>query len=261
MKEIYSRQNFLGHEFQAKLSELKVGIIGLGGGGSQVTQALSHLGITKFYICDPDHIESHNINRLIGSHKCDIKKKLSKVDIASRLINQICNNAEIQANTCTWQEMHKDPNFKNLDVIFSCLDTFESRRSLEEYCRELSIPLIDIGVTVYHESKNNFQMSGQVILSHPNGPCFRCFGFCTDDDIENQNIGYGHGGIRPQVIWSNGILANCAVGLMVDMFSNWTKNNDNKYFYKCYDGNKQSLIDHPIIKNNLVHNIICSHYT
>ena len=58
MKEINSRQAFLGHDFLSSLDEIKIGVIGLGGGGSIVISSLAHIGFNKFFICDPDNFEN-----------------------------------------------------------------------------------------------------------------------------------------------------------------------------------------------------------
>ena len=47
-------------------------------------------------------------------------------------------------------------------------------------------------------------MMGQTVLSHPKGPCFKCYNFITDEDLAKE-ANYGDAGVRPQVIWANSI--------------------------------------------------------
>ena len=57
----------LGSEGQRRLSQLSVGIVGLGGTGSLVVQQLAHLGVKTFTLVDPDMVELTNLNRLAGA--------------------------------------------------------------------------------------------------------------------------------------------------------------------------------------------------
>jgi hypothetical protein len=47
---------------------------------------------------------------------------------------------------------------------------------------------------------------------------------------------YGAAGGRPQVVWSNGVLASLAVGLVVQIVAPWTRR-PKAGAYLCYDGN------------------------
>jgi molybdopterin-synthase adenylyltransferase len=54
----HDRQSFLGAKSEQNLKRAKVGIIGLGGGGSHVVQQLTHLGVGNYILVDPDMIWS-----------------------------------------------------------------------------------------------------------------------------------------------------------------------------------------------------------
>jgi tRNA A37 threonylcarbamoyladenosine dehydratase len=44
MNNSFSRQSFLGPDSQQIIEAATVGVVGLGGGGSQIVQALAHIG-------------------------------------------------------------------------------------------------------------------------------------------------------------------------------------------------------------------------
>ena len=69
-----------GEEGQRRLGQAKVGVVGLGGLGANVVQGLARLGVDRFVIIDPDHVELHNLNRLTGMRAADAKELLLKVD-------------------------------------------------------------------------------------------------------------------------------------------------------------------------------------
>lgn len=104
-------------------------------------------------------------------------------------------------------------------MIFSGMDDLSNRLQLEAFARRHKIPLIDIGLSIEADSMGDFHSMGQIALSHPEGPCFRCYGFIADADLEEEAQGYGNVGARPQVIWANSILASVAVGLGIEIMS------------------------------------------
>ena len=84
---------------------------------------------------------------------------------------------------------------------------------------------------------------GQVQVSMPGRPCLRCNGFITDASLAKEANNYGHKTKRPQVIWSNGVLASTAIGIAMEMITCWTKNPEQNY-YLSYEGNSHLLTDH-----------------
>src|SRR5262245_34488068 len=90
------RQSFLGTASDEALASATVGFVGLGGGGSHLVQQLTHVGIGKYVLVDPQTIDDSNTNRLIGGTLSDVAEGVAKVDIASRLIRGLEPHAEIE---------------------------------------------------------------------------------------------------------------------------------------------------------------------
>ena len=143
------------------------------------------------------------------------------------------------------------------DIVIGGVDSFLGRNDLEAECRRYLIPLIDIGMDIHddYESENP-SMVGQVLLSMPGYPCFKCFGFLNDDNLTKEAAKYGAAGGKPQVVWSNGILASNAVGVVVDLITGWTGQKD-KIVYNSYDGNLGILSEHVRLKYL---KSVCVHY-
>src|SRR5207245_11405195 len=59
------------------LSGVKVGIIGLGGGGSLLNQWLAHLGVGHIMAIDFDRVTPTNLPRIVGSTRWDAMTFLS----------------------------------------------------------------------------------------------------------------------------------------------------------------------------------------
>lgn len=237
---IYERQSFLGTNSEFLLDNITIGIIGYGGGGSHIGLQLAHLGVSNLVVFDDDRIESSNLNRLVGGWQQDVDKCLEKTEIAKRTIKNVLPDANVVTVQSRWQE---NPEIlQSCDVIVGCVDSFLERQQLEAECRRYLIPLIDIGMDV-HTFGNKFSMSGQVILSMPGGACMHCLGFLTDEKLSREAAKYGNIGGRPQVVWPNGVLASTAVGIIIDIITGWTLQND-KSIYLVYNGNTGALTDH-----------------
>ena len=249
----YSRQSFLGEQSEEIFRTTKAGIVGLGGGGSHVAQQLAHIGVGNFALFDPDILELPNLNRTVGATAADVRNGTPKVDIAERMIRSINEGAQVRPVRGLWQE--NLALLRSCDVVFGCIDGLIPRLGLEESCRRAMIPLIDIGMDVHRGLP--YSISGQVIVSIPGDPCFKCMHFIRDDDIAEEESKYGQAGSAPQVIWSNGVLASTAVGLFVQMLTPWCPQQAGCHFIG-YDGDA-SILEHDA-RFDQVHSRYCTHY-
>lgn len=237
----FARQSFLGARSQEQIERCVVGIVGLGGGGSHIAQQLAHLGFLNYYLFDGDRIEDTNLNRLVGGTAEDVEKKRLKVEIARRVIVGVRPKAVVEVVTDVWQ--NRAELLKRCDLIFGCVDGFDQRRQLEASARRYLIPLIDIGMDVVAPEGSAPEISGQVILSMPGEPCMACMGFLNPVSLAQEAAKYGDAGGNPQVVWPNGVLASTAVGLAVDLVTDWSKSL-RKRAYLCYRGSTGTITPH-----------------
>jgi len=237
-KNRYDRQSFLGKWSQHIISEIRIGIIGLGGGGSHLVQQLAHLGIQNYVIFDFDIVDESNLNRLVSGKVSDAKSKSKKTDVAFKQITGLQPKANVKIVNSTWQE--NSYLLQECDVIFGAVDSFAARRDIELECRRYLIPYIDIGMDVCIVGSEPPRLFGQIILSLPGKPCMHCIGYLTEKLLAKEASKYGDAGKKPQVVWSNGVLASNAIGIFVDMITGWSKKKEIIY-YQEYDGNNITL--------------------
>jgi len=235
MKETLIRQSFLGPKSDEILDSVLVAVVGLGGAGSHVVQQLSHVGIGAMHSADPDKAELSNLNRLVGATRRDALEARRKTDIAARRAKAVNPALRIRRFPVKWQEAMGE--FRDADIIVSCVDSYSDRAQLEAFARRYLIPCIDIGMDV-HKIGDHFAIAGQVGLSMPGDLCFKCMGIITDDDLAKEQ--YGAAGGNPQVVWSNGVLASIAVGLLVEMVTPWFRTGTLSAVLR-YDGNAQTI--------------------
>ncbi len=239
--ERFTRQSFLGPAAERSIASTRVGIIGLGGGGSHIAQQLAHVGFSNFALFDQDIVECSNLNRLVGATTADVKRRIAKVDVASRQIKNVNPKARIEKVKSRWQDA---PDLvRACDIVFGCVDGFDERRDIEIATRRYLIPYIDIGLDVHQYDDEPPQMAGQVIVSMPNELCMSCLGFLTPARFAREAERYGVAGPRPQVVWANGILASTAVGIAIDLITDWTRLL-RTFVYLSYDSNTGTIKPH-----------------
>jgi molybdopterin/thiamine biosynthesis adenylyltransferase len=250
-----ARQSFLGTDSHIVLAATRVGLVGLGGGGSHLVQQLAHLGVGRFVVIDPDHVEDTNLNRLVGATARDVLNRTPKVDIAERVILGVTPKADVVKVCKKWQtgaELLRD-----CTVIFGCVDSFTERAQLEVAARRYLIPYLDVGMDV-HKVGDAYCIAGQVILSCPGELCLRCLGVITEDRLKREAEHYGAAGGRPQVVWPNGILASAAVGLFVQLVTPWHQK-PIATAYLEYDGNAHTMVQSPRL--TFMSGRVCAHFT
>ena len=249
------RQSFLGPNSDQVLANTKVGLVGLGGGGSHLVQQFAHLGIGGFVLVDPDVIDLGNTNRLVGGTLADVAAHRAKVQIAERLIRGLQTDGDVKSIQARWESALDE--LKGCDVIVGAVDSYGARDELERFARRYLIPYVDIGMDVLKCREGDFLISGQVILSSPGEPCLRCCNFITEERLEREAEKYGAAGGRPQVVWSNGILASIAVGIVVELLTPWRRRTEG-FIYLEYDGNRKT-----VTVSNCVAEVVgrtCLHY-
>jgi molybdopterin/thiamine biosynthesis adenylyltransferase len=247
--ERFSRQVLVfGEEGQKKLLAAKVGIIGIGGIGSQIVQCLAYLGVQDFLIVDDDIVERSNLNRLVGAFPADAEEKRSKVDVGERTIMQINPEAKVEKLAVNLRDDNTLNALTAEDYLFGCVDNDAGRLILTELSAAFEIPLIDSAAEIYPEEGQVREFGGRVIIARPGDFCALC---ANQIDLKAAKIelespperefrkkhGYGLGTrvISPAVISLNGIVANLAVTEFLMLLTDMRRAN-RMVFYKGMRG-------------------------
>jgi len=223
--EKFSRQALaFGKEGQEKLSKIKVGIVGVGGIGSQVSQNLAYLGINNFVLIDDDLVEKSNLNRLVGALPDDAKNKKPKVDVAGKVIAGINPEAKIEKYLQNLRYAQVLDALAKTDYLFGCVDNDSARLILSELSSAYEIPLIDSAFEIRVKDHKIIDFGGRVVVACPGDFCLLC---ANQIDLKTAKIelesppervfrekhGYGldDAVTAPSVISLNTIMAGIAV--------------------------------------------------
>ena len=163
-----------GEESQRKLAAAKIGIVGLGGIGSHIVQALAYLGLEDFLIVDDDIVEESNLNRLVGALPIDVKEKRLKVEVAERMIKQISLDPKINKLSMNLRNERVLDALAYIDYLFGCVDNDAARLILTELSAAYEIPLIDSASEILPEEGKIAEFGGRIIIARPGDFCALC---------------------------------------------------------------------------------------
>lgn len=131
----YSRQRLLFEEFiasfpelpssaadlQARLSNARVVIVGMGGAGSWVLQSLVAAGIGEIDIIDPDVVATTNLNRQVLFEESEIGR--SKVDLAAERMRTRNPSVSVRPHRLKVESVDDlEPLVRDSDVVINCAD-------------------------------------------------------------------------------------------------------------------------------------------
>ena len=119
-------------------------VVGIGGVGSWVAEALARSGIGAITLIDMDHVSLSNINRQLVALQSTRGK--AKVEVSQQRINEI--NPACRVNMVedfvTPENLDEllDPAF---DAVVDCIDNFRQKAALIAWCRRNKIAVVTVG--------------------------------------------------------------------------------------------------------------------
>ena len=121
-------------------------VIGLGGVGSWVVEALARTGLGKLTLIDYDEIASSNINRQLHALHSTIGMKKTTA-MRDRVIDInpdcICNIIDDYLTTDNqWEHLSADHNY---DFVIDAIDSIKFKAAIIYFCKRNKIPVITTG--------------------------------------------------------------------------------------------------------------------
>lgn len=162
----------LGSAGQTRLRALRVGIVGLGGTGSQVAQQLAHLGIRDFVLVEDDRVEESNLPRLVGATWIDARLRRRKSAVSTRVVRRVAPRARIET-TGPLRSARSLAELQRADLIVGCIDNDGARLVLAELAAAYHVPYLDIGVGIEND-EDALAIGGRIAFYLPGGPCIAC---------------------------------------------------------------------------------------
>ncbi len=221
VSDTYDRQlRLFGAVGQQILCASRVGIIGLGGIGSLVAEYLSRLGVGEFVLIDPDLIEESNLSRIVGATPDDVAAKRSKVEVATRVIQQANPGARVIPYVDDVARESVAKALVGCDYLFLAADSMRARLVVNALVHQYLIPGVQLGSKVHSNpvvpladvmSANRPLRPGRGCLwcNHLIDPTLLAKEAKTDEERRQQ--AYGTEQANPSVITLNAVSAAHAV--------------------------------------------------
>ena len=129
----------------ARFRAAHVCVIGVGGVGSWVAEALARSAIGHITLIDLDNVAESNVNRQIHA-LTDTIGQAKVTALAERIaqINPFCRVTQIE-DFITPDNLDDMVGLRNYDHVIDAIDDARAKTALIAYCRANAIPLITIG--------------------------------------------------------------------------------------------------------------------
>lgn len=129
----------------ARFRTAHVCVIGVGGVGSWIVEALARSAIGKITMIDLDNLAESNVNRQIHA-LTDTLGQAKVTALAQRIaqINPYCEVTEVE-DFITADNLDEMIGSRGFDYVIDAIDNVRAKTALIAYCREHKIKLITIG--------------------------------------------------------------------------------------------------------------------
>jgi tRNA A37 threonylcarbamoyladenosine dehydratase len=133
-----------GAQATARLARARVCVIGVGGVGSWVAEALARSGIGGLTLIDPDHVAESNINRQV--HALDATLGMAKVQAMAGRIREIHPACQVSGV----EEFVSEDNVAQLladryDHVVDAIDDSRAKTALVVHCLRERLPFTCVG--------------------------------------------------------------------------------------------------------------------
>lgn len=185
-----------GHVGQSILADMRVAVVGVGGVGMLVVQALSRLGVGEFVVVDPDLVTVSNLSRLpeatardagrtfanarVGrlAHRLGFGKPRLKVELAHRIARGANPGVDIESLAGDIANDHVAKQLRDCDFIFLAADTMLARDVVNQVAYQYLIPTLQVGSKVVIDRSDGrvSDVYGVVRALGTSPGCLRCNG-------------------------------------------------------------------------------------
>jgi len=143
----------------ARITGRKVAVVGVGGTGSWVLDLLARCPLEEIHLFDDDRYLQHNAFRSPGpTPEAELAGGASKVDVYAQRWASM--RTGVIAHPVRLGEQHAEL-LSQMDIVFVCVDTGDSRRQVAEVLERAGCDFIDVGMGLLLDEERS-QVFGQL---------------------------------------------------------------------------------------------------
>jgi hypothetical protein len=189
--EVFDRGLALtGQGALAKLSKMRVAVVGASGTGSLVAELLMRAGVGEIVFFEFDYIDKINLNRILHSRRMDAENRVKKAVRLAEALKEaglpthitIIENGDLR-NEAVAAEL------RGCDFIFGCVDNSDwARLVMSEVAYQYLLPYIDLGTEI-GLGKNAVQsVDSRVSYVAPGRACLLCSGIVSEERLRLEGL-------------------------------------------------------------------------
>jgi len=125
---------------QMRLLQATVAVVGLGGLGGYVVEALARMGVGHLILIDHDAYDEHNLNRQVLSNETNLGTP--KAEMAYQHVAAINSAVEITHHVTQLTAENLADLLHPADVVVDALDNLPTRITLQKGTQALNIPVV-----------------------------------------------------------------------------------------------------------------------
>jgi hypothetical protein len=175
-----------------RLRALSVGLVGCGGLGSPMAEALVRMGVAELVLIDHDLLDTlSNARRVFGSSLADLNASVPppKVDVIGRHVELLGFGTRVTRVNADVRTENAFRALLDTDVVLMGTDTHGSRATVNDLASTYLLPVIDVGVRAGTTADGSLSaLTAGLRLLTPDRPCLWCRGTISADAIRIENL-------------------------------------------------------------------------
>ena len=172
-----------GRSGQELLSQLRVGIVGLGSVGALAAETMGRMGVRRLVLIDMDRVEEHNLDRLLHAGRWDIGRY--KVHLAADNLERSASGLlrDLLVLPLSLRDRGAFRSLADCDVVLACADKPIARDLANHLALCHLVPVIEAGVAL--RGRGGSLHKGHIVsqIVTPDSRCLRCSGQYTTDQV------------------------------------------------------------------------------
>jgi molybdopterin-synthase adenylyltransferase len=206
-----------------------IAVVGLSGGGSQLTAQLAAHGVGEIIGIDEQRITRDNTLATDEFGWGDVLLRRRKTAAVRSKVRRVNRNVRFTAVNALVPEGVALEALRRADIIVGCVNNLNARADIQEIAWRYCIPYIDIGLGLYplhaeDEMSEIAAISGNVFGAVPGGPCLWCTGFLSDQKLQQEvggtNRSYMRGKLRNHEKPESGVYVTSFNGVLAGLAAN-----------------------------------------
>lgn len=148
MPERYLRNlGTVGCQGQRALLEARVAVVGAGGLGGWIAEALARMGVGQLQIIDGDRFEENNLNRQLGCTEATLGR--SKAEVLAERVHLVNSAVDVTAHELWINDENAKEVLRGADLVVDALDSLPARFVIQRAAAELEIPMVHGAIAGY----------------------------------------------------------------------------------------------------------------